>query len=329
MLLDGKKLTGYLKEYYDNGDIKYEGEIVEGIKNGNGKEYLNNDKIIHDDNDEHGEPLLLLERKYYEQLLEKIEKRKNDKKITFEGEYVNGEKWRGKIKKYNIYGILILECEYIDGEIKGHALEYLNYKFLFGKGLKEIDFRYIDKIEYYEIKLQYEGEYLNGERNGKGKEYDYDGKMEFEGEYSNGKRNGKGNEYDYKGRLIFKGEYCNGIRWNGKYKEYYNEDKLIFEGEYINGKQIGKEYYKNELIFEGEYLKGKRWNGKGKEYDKKDKLIFEGEYLEGQRWNGKGKEFDEDELKFNGEYFEGKRWNGSLGKTIKILNLTVNTLMEN
>ena len=94
----------------------------------------------------------------------------------------------------------------------------MNYKFLFGKGLKGIDFRYIDKIEYYEIKLQYEGEYLNGERNGKGKEYDYDGKMEFEGEYSNGKRNGKGNEYDYKGRLIFKGEYCNGIRWNGKYK---------------------------------------------------------------------------------------------------------------
>ena len=39
----------------------------------------------------------------------------------------------------------------------------------------------------------FEGEYLNGERNGKGKEYDYDnGKLEFEGEYLNGERNGKG-----------------------------------------------------------------------------------------------------------------------------------------
>ena len=32
----------------------------------------------------------------------------------------------------------------------------------------------------------------NGERNGKGKEY-YNGKLIFEGEYLNGKRNGKNN----------------------------------------------------------------------------------------------------------------------------------------
>ena len=34
----------------------------------------------------------------------------------------------------------------------------------------------------------YEGEYLNGKRNGKGKEYYYDGKLEFEGESVNGKK---------------------------------------------------------------------------------------------------------------------------------------------
>ena len=44
----------------------------------------------------------------------------------------------------------------------------------------------------YNGKLIYEGEYLNGKRNGKGKEYDYKGELEFEGEYLNGKRNGKG-----------------------------------------------------------------------------------------------------------------------------------------
>ena len=43
-------------------------------------------------------------------------------------------------------------------------------------------------------KLIFEGEYLNWKRNGKGKEYDYEGKLEFEGEYLNGKRNGKGKE---------------------------------------------------------------------------------------------------------------------------------------
>ena len=39
--------------------------------------------------------------------------------------------------------------------------------------------------------MRFEGEYLNGEKNGKGKEY-YGDKLEFEGEYLNGKRNGKG-----------------------------------------------------------------------------------------------------------------------------------------
>ena len=50
------------------------------------------------------------------------------------------------------------------------------------------------KRKYYnkDDKLLFEGEYLNGERNGMGKEYDSDGKLEFEGEYLKGKRNGKG-----------------------------------------------------------------------------------------------------------------------------------------
>ena len=44
-------------------------------------------------------------------------------------------------------------------------------------------------------KLEFEGEYLNGKRNGKIKE-DYDtGELSFEGEYLDGKRNGKVKEF--------------------------------------------------------------------------------------------------------------------------------------
>ena len=71
--------------------------------------------------------------------------------------------------------------------------------------------------------LKFEGEYFNGERNGKGKEYYSDGKLRFEGEYLNGKiwngkgycngnivyeiKDGKGHikEYDYNGNLEFEG----------------------------------------------------------------------------------------------------------------------------
>ena len=81
----------------------------------------------------------------------------------------------------------------------------------------------------------FEGEYLNGKRNGKGKEYYKDGELMFEGEYLNGIcLNGK--EYDYNGKLKFEGEYLNGER-NGKGKEYYKDGELKFEGEYLNGKR--------------------------------------------------------------------------------------------
>ena len=55
--------------------------------------------------------------------------------------------------------------------------------------------------------------------NAKGKEYNYDGKLIYEGEYLNGERNGKGSEYD-NDRLIFEGEYFSGKR-SGKGREFY------------------------------------------------------------------------------------------------------------
>jgi len=60
-------------------------------------------------------------------------------------------------------------------------------------------------------KLRFEGEILNGEINGKGKDY-INGKLEYEGEFLNGKRNGKGKEYNSNGELIYEGQYLNGER---------------------------------------------------------------------------------------------------------------------
>ena len=91
----------------------------------------------------------------------------------------------------------------------------------------------------YNRQLIFEGEYLNGKKNGKGKEYDYYGKLKFEGEYLKGERNGKGKEYDYDGKLLFEGEYLKGKR-NGKGKEYDYNGNIIFEGEYLNGKRLSK-----------------------------------------------------------------------------------------
>ena len=72
---------------------------------------------------------------------------------------------------------------------KINEINFKNYKFF--------RWRYIvyeTKIngkEYdgFTEKLIYEGKYLNGKRNGKGKEYNEYGTLEFEGYHLNGKRN--------------------------------------------------------------------------------------------------------------------------------------------
>ena len=55
-------------------------------------------------------------------------------------------------------------------------------------------------------------EYVNWERNGKGKEYQL-GKLGFEGEDLNGKRNGKRKEYYSDNKLKFEGEYLKNMEW--------------------------------------------------------------------------------------------------------------------
>ncbi len=80
-------------------------------------------------------------------------------------------------------------------------------------------------------------------------DYSFNGEhLEFEGKYLNGERNGEGKEYYQKGNLKFEGDYLEGERWKGKGKEYHY-DELIFEGEYLNGQRNGKgkEYRKNKL----------------------------------------------------------------------------------
>ena len=108
--------------------------------------------------------------------------------MRFEGEYLNGKRWNGK--------------GYNNGKIEFEIKD--------GNGFMK---------EYYEDTLIFEGDYLNGERNGKGKEYSDYGDLWFEGEYLNGKRHGKRKEYYFTGELLFEGEYLYGQKKIGrKYK---------------------------------------------------------------------------------------------------------------
>ena len=93
--------------------------------------------------------------------------------------------------------------------------------------------------------------------------------MVFEGEYSNWKKNGKGKEFYFNGKIKFEGDYLDSLKWDGK--EYDANNGQIYEIK--NGKGNIKEYdYSGLLIFEGEYLNRRKWNGKV--YNKNDNNIY-------------------------------------------------------
>ena len=134
----------------------------------------------------------------------------NDDKLIFEGEYFKGKNNEKKGKAYN-FGKLEFDGVYInDNKWNGKGYDKNNniiYELKDGNGYVKI---------YSQLgQLIYEGNYLNGEKHGKGKEF-----------------------HDIFGYIIFDGEYLKGQKWKGKGKQYDNSGNLISEDIYLDGKII-------------------------------------------------------------------------------------------
>mgnify|MGYP002627195431 CR=1 FL=1 len=209
---------GFVKEFFDDGVLKFEGEYDNGERNGKGKRYD------------------------YE-----------NKEVLFEGEYLNGEKWNGKGKEYYLDQDEIDDVEEFKikfdpfnqkpkkkkgGLFSGGNLFGFNFgreepdpdpfmHYIYSNAFKNKNLTRVTKKIFgntYEEKiLKYEGEYLNGERHGKGKEYNKEQSLIYEGEYKNGFWDGYGKQYKDEGMFSI-----------GK------EPKLLYEGEFKDGKKNGK-----------------------------------------------------------------------------------------
>ena len=133
--------------------------------------------------------------------------------MIFKGEFLNEIKWNGKFD---------VGTE-INNEIKNGG-GYLKKLFSINKSCFEREYLNGKRKQYYYGTFLYEGEYLNNERNGKGKENNINAQFKYEGKYLNGKRNGKGKELLSNGKFGFEGDYLYNHRIKGK--------------EYINGKLV-------------------------------------------------------------------------------------------
>ena len=135
-----------------------------------------------------------------------------------------------------------------------------------------------DDSESQNIELdKYEGDLVNGKKEGKGK-YKYKNGCIYEGFFKNNKKDGKGIFY-----------YTNGDRYKGQFEKGFYQGNGIFyfhngdryEGEFVKNKYsgLGKYFYHNGDIFEGLWENDKK-NGKG------TYIYLNGDKISGNYLNG-------------------------------------------
>ena len=144
------KYNGTGKHFYDNGNIKYEGQFKDGKYNGTGKSFYENGKIRY-------------KGQFKDDKLNGTGKLFYDNgKLQYEGDWIYGRIW-GTGKLFYVNGKLGYEGQFKDGLPDGT-----------GKGF------------YQNGKIRYKGQWYDGKYNGRGKLYDINGNLEYEGEFVNG-----------------------------------------------------------------------------------------------------------------------------------------------
>jgi hypothetical protein len=100
--------------------------------------------------------------------------------LTFEGEYLNGQKIKGQIKEYDDKGRLVFEGGLLYGKKHGKGKEYQYGNLIF------------------------DGDYFYGKRwNGYGKDYNKHNELIFRGEYINGVKIIKENKIKIDDDILF------------------------------------------------------------------------------------------------------------------------------
>ena len=161
--------------------------------------------------------------------------------------------------------------------------------------------------------------FVDGIANGPCTIYDEWGSLYFEGRFVNGYRQGRGKEYEKK-KVVHEGLYEKGKKlvkmteMDGYWKEYDNSKNLLSvykKDDEGNNMGVCFFYENGEISRLSEWHEGKEslYNGYFKLFDETNRKWIEGEYRDGVR-NGESREYDENGgMLFEGYYENGKQLN--------------------
>lgn len=224
---EGERIPGQV--FYSSGRLKYDGEFKDGVLDGTGTKYYNEEWIDRNT----GNPIPY--------------------KKAIEGNWLNGE-MHGKCTGYNSYGNKTYECDFKQGMAYHGTVYYkqsshnrnespkkmfkgdlYNLSYLHGKGIRYRDDEYNTK--------EIEGDFEMGRAHGEATFF-IDGIKRYVGNYSYGRREGYGTWYHDDGEhLLYAGEWFDDKRY-GRGKAFWDGatnvmQHVAYDGEWAKDWRAG------------------------------------------------------------------------------------------
>lgn len=157
-----------------------------------------------------------------------------DGNIKIEANWAINNRYNGLVRRYDQKGNLTWDGMYELGLRTGEGIEYWDFQEAGRKVVKKVEGFWKkgkidgDGIKIYNNKgvLRFCGRFVDGEKEGVGRQYHWNGAFEFEGTFKNGKLNMRFvRMFSDMGFVSFEGKYRNGFR-SGYGKVYDMDGKL-------------------------------------------------------------------------------------------------------
>ncbi|MFJ7372604.1 AAA family ATPase [Lysinibacillus capsici] len=259
MYRGGVKKNDFGHDIYDGkgslfdqeGELLFEGEFVNHMKQGNGIMYLKGQLIYQGEfiqNKKQGHGILYKDGHihyeghfrndlmdgygvlyYEEEVISPYQTLRAQyphlNQPQYEGDFVHGMK-KGKGKQYFPNGFLQYEGDFIWHHMQGA-----------GKLYYPTESPTAEELARGVTNLHYEGHFFEDLKHGKGKVYSRDGILEAEGQFKEDMMTGQGTLYYANGQASYIGDLVQGKK-HGR-GDYYNEEgKIIYSGEFINDERL-------------------------------------------------------------------------------------------
>lgn len=259
MYRGGVKKNDFGHDIYDGkgslfdqeGELLFEGEFVNHMKQGNGIMYLKGQLIYQGEfiqNKKQGHGILYKDGHihyeghfrndlmdgygvlyYEEEVIRPYQTLRAQyphlNQPQYEGDFVHGMK-KGKGKQYFPNGFLQYEGDFIWHHMQGA-----------GKLYYPTESPTAEELARGVTNLHYEGHFFEDLKHGKGKVYSRDGILEAEGQFKEDMMTGQGTLYYANGQASYIGDLVQGKK-HGR-GDYYNEEgKIIYSGEFINDERL-------------------------------------------------------------------------------------------